>query len=311
MNKMFFESALTGKNAFWRYLVMFVVVFAVTNTIGALPLILVIVMKGLANPELLDTTSENLMDLSIYGIDSNTGLVLMIFPFIVGLITLFLLMKPLHGRTLKSLFNGGGNIRWKKFFISAFVWMLLMGIYLFISIQNDPDNFTLNNTSKSLIWLIVIAVLMIPFQTTFEELLFRGYLMQGAGAWFRNKWMPLLITALFFGLLHSFNPEIKEYGFWTMMPQYILYGLVFGLITILDNGIEIAMGAHAANNVFLSIFVTQKSSALQTAAIYEQQEVYPWNDFLSLLAVSVVFVAIMLLLNKWRFRGLFRLNFDS
>ncbi|HDZ40676.1 MAG TPA: CPBP family intramembrane metalloprotease [Bacteroidetes bacterium] len=308
---MFFESALAGKNAFWRYFVIFVVVFAATNTIGALPLIIVIVMKGIANPEILDNNPENLMDLSVYGIDSNTGLVLMILPFIVGLISLFLLMKPLHGRTFKSLFNGGGKIRWNKFLISAFVWMLLMGVYLFISIQHDSENFTLNNTSKSLIWLIIIAALLIPFQTSFEELLFRGYLMQGAGAWFRNKWMPLLITALFFGLMHSFNPEIKEYGFWTMMPQYVLYGLVFGLITILDNGIEIAMGAHAANNVFLSVFVTQKSSALQTAAIYEQQQVYPWDDFLSLLIVSMVFVAIMVVLNKWRFRGMFRLNFDS
>ncbi len=308
---MFFESALKGKNAFWRYLIMFIVVFAATNTIGALPLIIVIVLKGVANPDILDTTSENLMDLSTYGIDHNTGLVLMIFPFIVGLITMFLLMKPMHGRNFKSLFNGGGNIRWGKFIVSALLWFVLMGIYLYISIQNDPENFTLNNTSKSLIWLTIIALLLIPFQTTFEEILFRGYLMQGAGAWFRNKWMPLLITSIFFGLMHSFNPEIKEYGFWTMMPQYVIYGLVFGFITIVDNGIEIAMGAHAANNIFLSVFVTQKSSALQTAAIYEQQKVYPWNDFLSLLVVSVIFVAIIGIANKWCFREIFKFNHYS
>jgi len=303
---MFFESALEGKNAIWRYLIMFIVVFAATNTIGALPLIIVIVLKGVANPEILDTSSENLMDLSTYGIDHNTGLVLMIFPFIVGLIIMFVLMKPMHGRNFKTLFNGGANLRWGKFIISALVWFLLMGIYLYISIQNNPENFTVNNTSKSLIWLIIIALSLIPFQTTFEEILFRGYLMQGAGAWFRNKWMPLLITSIFFGLMHSFNPEIKEYGFLTMMPQYVFYGLVFGLITIIDNGIEIAMGAHAANNIFLSVFVTQKSSTLQTAAVYEQKEAYPWQDFLSLLVVSVIFVVIMGILNKWCFREIFK-----
>lgn len=308
MNKMFFESALTGKNAVWRYLLMFFVVFLVTNTIGALPLVIVIVLKGIANPEILDTSTENLMDLSVYGIDENTGLVLMIFPFLVGLLSLVLLMKPLHGRTFKSLFNGGGNIRWKRFFTAALLWLLLMGIYLYFSIQNNPDNFSLNNTSKSLIWLVIIALLLIPFQTTFEEILFRGYLMQGAGAWFRNKWMPLIITSLFFGLMHAANPEIREYGFWTMMPQYIVYGLVFGLITIIDNGIEIAMGAHAANNIFLSVFVTQKSSALQTAALYEQKEVYPWSDFLSLVFVSLIFFVLMAIVNKWCFRGVFKLK---
>lgn len=287
---------------------MFVVVFAVTNTIGALPLISVIIVQGIKNPEILDTSTENLMNLSAYGIDSNVGLLLMIFPFIIGILALYLLFKPLHGRRFISLFSGAGRIRWNRFIISALVWLILMGIYLYFSIVNNPDNFTLNNVSGSLIWLIVIAVLFIPLQTSFEELLFRGYLMQGAGAWFRNKWMPLLLTSILFGLMHAFNPEIKEFGFWVMMPQYIMFGLVFGLVTILDNGIEIAMGAHAANNVFLSIFVTQKSSALQTAAIYEQNQVYPWTEFIALLVISVLFVAIMGIFNRWCFREVFRLK---
>lgn len=307
---MFFESALSGKNAFWRYLVMFIVIFAATNTIGALPLVSVILVKGIRNPEILDTSSENILNLSAYGIDPNVGLLLMIFPFIIGILALYLLFKPLHGRKFLSLFSAAGRIRWNKFFMSALVWFILMGIYLYISIMNNPDNFTLNNTSASLIWLIVIAVLFIPLQTTFEEILFRGYLMQGAGAWFRNKWVPLLLTSVLFGLMHAFNPEIKEFGFWVMIPQYVMFGLAFGFVTILDNGIEIAMGAHAANNVFLSIFVTQKSSALQTAAIYEQNQVFPWSEFIALLIVSILFITIMGILNRWCFRGIFRLNSD-
>lgn len=305
---MLFESALKGKNAFWRYLVMFVVVFAATNTIGALPLVIAIIVKGLNNPEMLDSAGANVLDLSVYGIDPNTGLLLMLFPFIIGLLTLYLLMKPLHGRSFISLFNGGGNIRWKKFFMSALVWLLLMGVYLHFSMLSDPDNFELNNTSASLIWLVLIAVLLIPFQTAFEELLFRGYLMQGAGAWFRNKWMPLILTSLLFGLMHSFNPEVKEFGFWMMMPQYVIFGLVFGIMTVLDDGIELAMGAHAANNVFLSVFLTQESSALQTAALFEQQKVYPWADFLSLTLISLVFLALMGMLNKWCFTGIFKIK---
>ncbi|MBN1388609.1 MAG: CPBP family intramembrane metalloprotease [Bacteroidales bacterium] len=308
---MFFESALQGKNTFWRYLIIFVIIFIATNTIGALPLISVIVVKSLNNPEILDSTSGNLMNLATYGIDPNVGLILMIFPFIIGLLTLYLLMKPLHRRKFITLFNGGGRIRWKKFFIAALVWLILMGIYLYISITYDLGNFTINNLSGSLVWLIIIAILLIPFQTTFEELLFRGYLMQGAGAWFRNKWLPLIITSLLFGLMHSFNPEIKEFGFWVMIPQYVTFGLVFGLITIFDNGIEIAMGAHAANNVFLSVFVTQKSSALQTPALFEQQQVYPWTDFLSLVILSVIFIALMGILNRWCLTGIFKINYDS
>ncbi|HCC70988.1 MAG TPA: hypothetical protein DEQ09_07555 [Bacteroidales bacterium] len=308
---MFFESALKGKNSFWRYLLMFFIVFFVTNTIGALPLIVTVIIKGVSNPEILDASPENLMNLSTYGIDSNTGLILMLFPFIIGLLTLYLLVKPLHHRKFIDLFNGGGKIRWNKFFMSALVWLILMGIYLYICISNDPGNFTINNISSSLLWLIIIAVLLIPFQTTFEELLFRGYLMQGAGAWFKNKWIPLLLTSLLFGLMHSFNPEIKEFGFWVMIPQYVTFGLVFGLLAILDNGIELAMGAHAANNVFLSILVTQKSSALQTAALYEQQRVYPWSEFFSLIIISVLFIVLMWILNRWCLKDIFKMECDN
>ncbi len=77
----------------------------------------------------------------------------------------------------------------------------------------------------------------------------------------------------------ALNPEVKEYGFLTMMPQYILFGLIFGVITILDDGIEAAMGAHTVNNVFICIMVTNKSSALQTPALYEQKNVFPWTEF--------------------------------
>ncbi len=308
---MFFESALKGKNSFWRYVVMFIVVFAATNIVGALPLVLVLVFNSVKNPEVFDASSENLMDLSLYGIGPNTGLVLMIFPFIIGLITFMLLMKPMHRRNVMTVFNGSKRIRWKKFLLSALVWLALMGIYLYFSISNNPGNFTINNTSNTLIWLVIIAIFLVPLQAAFEEILFRGYLMQGAGAWFGNKWLPLIITSLLFGLMHALNPEVRAFGFWIMMPQYVLFGLVFGILTVLDDGIELAMGVHAANNVFLSIFITHKSSALQTAAVFEQKDVYPWADFLSLLLVSVLFISLMGILNKWCFKGKFKINCKS
>ena len=101
-------------------------------------------------------------------------------------------------------------------------------------------------------------------------------------------------------LLHGLNPEVKEYGFLTMMPQYILFGLIFGIITILDDGVEAAIGAHTANNAFLCIMVTSKSSALQTAALYEQHRIYPWVEFAALLAVGLIFILILKMIFRWK-----------
>jgi hypothetical protein len=85
-----------------------------------------------------------------------------------------------------------------------------------------------------------------------------------------------------------------------MMPQYILFGLIFGIITILDDGVEAAIGAHTANNAFLCIMVTSKSSALQTAALYEQHSLYPWVEFAALLVVGLIFILILKMIFRWK-----------
>jgi len=107
------------------------------------------------------------------------------------------------------------------------------------------------------------------------------------------------MTSIFFGLMHAFNPEVKEYGFLTMIPQYIVFGLIFGIITIMDDGIEASMGAHTANNIFLCIMVTNKSSALQTPALYEQYNIFPWTEFAALVATGIVFILILKVVFKW------------
>lgn len=284
---------------------MFIAAFGAANTIGAIPLIVAIVATTAADPSLLGAASENIADMSVFGIEPNLALVLIVIPFIVGLLTVSLMMKPLHGRTFMSLINGGSSCRWSRVIISFLLWAFLMAVYLVLSLKLDPSNFTLHNTGKSLIVLAVISLLLMPFQTTFEEVLFRGYLMQGIGVSARNKWVPLLITSILFGLMHVMNPEIKEFGFLTMMPQYISFGLLFGIISVLDNGIELAIGAHAANNIFLSVFVTQKASTLQTVAMFEQQAVRPWSEYLYLIILSVIFIGTLFIIYKWKVRESF------
>jgi membrane protease YdiL (CAAX protease family) len=293
------ESAFKGKNNFWRYIVMFVLILIASNTIGAIPLIISLVIKSASNPEVFSQLSANPDDFSILGLEPNAGLLMMLFPFIAGLAAFILLVKPLNRRTLKDTINGTGKIRWNRFFISAFIWLMLSALYLFLNIKLDPSNFTLNNKTVSLISLTLISLLFIPFQAAFEEVLFRGYLMQGFATVLRNRWFPLIMTSFLFGLMHAFNPEVKEFGFLTMMPQYILFGLIFGVITILDDGIEAAMGAHTANNIFLCIMVTNQSSALQTPALYEQHAIYPWTEFTALLFTGVAFVLILKIIFKW------------
>ena len=278
---------------------MFAVILIISNTIGALPLFIALLLKSTSNPEILNQITSNPNDFSILGLDPNLGLMMMLFPFIAGLAAFILLIKPLHNRTLKTTINGTGSIRWNRFFISGLIWILLSLIYLFVYLKIDPENFLINNSTNTLIILSLISILFIPFQAAFEEVLFRGYLMQGFASVVRRRWFPLIMTSVLFGLMHAFNPEVKEFGFLIMMPQYVLFGLIFGVITIMDDGIEAAMGAHTANNVFLCIMVTNDSSALQTPALLEQQNIYPWTEFTGLLFTGIVFIYVLSKMFKW------------
>lgn len=293
------ESTFKGKNSLWRYIVMIAAVLIASNTIGALPLLTGMLVKSASTPEVFSQLAENPNDYSVLGLDQNILLLMMIFPFIAGLAIFVLLVKPLNGKPFKTVINGTGKIRWNRFFISASVWLILSALYLFFYLKLDPSNFNINNKTISLLVLAVISVMFIPFQAAFEEVLFRGYLMQGFAALLRNRWFPVVMTSVLFGLMHSLNPEVKEFGFLTMMPQYILFGLIFGVITIMDDGIEAAMGAHSANNIFLCIMVTNKSSALQTPAFYEQINIYPWTEFAGLLLTGLIFVVILKTIFKW------------
>ncbi len=138
--------------------------------------------------------------------------------------------------------------------------------------------------------LIILSLILIPFQTGFEELLFRGYLMQGFGLLFKYRWATLLITSLLFGGLHYFNPEVTEFGAWITMPQYIWFGIFFGICALMDGGLELSWGIHSINNIFLSVVFTQDSSALQTPALYKITDFNPTVDLVVLLVLTLIFM---------------------
>ncbi len=134
--------------------------------------------------------------------------------------------------------------------------------------------------------LLVVAVIFVPIQTATEELIFRGYLMQGFGLAFKNTIAPLIITSVLFGLMHGTNPEAKAHGLLLMLPYYIFFGMFLGMLTLLDEGLELAMGIHCANNLVSSLLITSKNSVLQTDAIFFTSVENPVNEFLMWIAMA-------------------------
>jgi len=286
---MFLENVFGGKNDIGRWFAMLVIVIIGTQFIGLIPYGITVFLNLNDNPDLMPDP-ENAFDFTAYDISPVTGLALMIIPFAVGLIALLLLMKPIHERPILSVITGGDSFRWKRVLWGGGVWFILIALYAVFSVAIGLQKLELQFDPESLIPLVIVSVLLIPFQTGFEEVFFRGYLMQGFAKIVQNRWVPLLITAILFGGLHYLNPEVRAFGLEVMMPQYIWFGIFFGLCTLMDDGIELALGAHTINNIFLSIIFTQQSSAIQTPALFNVTDFNPVIDLFGLLLLSLVFI---------------------
>lgn len=297
----FLERAIDGQNQWWKYVIAIVAALVAANTIGAIPLFIVIIYGIIKNNGEVDLNPSNMMDFSGIGISSNITLAAMLFSFVVGLVTLILFFKPFHKRTLSEVINGTKKIRWSRMVVGGLVWLLISVVGLVIDLLTNPEDFTFLFNASSFIPLVFISILLIPLQCAFEELTFRGYLAQGIGAWTRNRWMVILIPSILFGILHLANPEVTEYGIAIMLPQYIIIGVVFGLISVLDDGIELAIGVHAINNIFASLAITHSSSVLQTNALFTAKVIDPYMGLLALMISSILFIAIVALKYRWKF----------
>jgi hypothetical protein len=67
--------------------------------------------------------------------------------------------------------------------------------------------------------------------------------------------------------LHIANPEVDKLGN-IIMIYYIGTGFFLGILTLMDEGMELALGFHAANNLFTALLVTADWTAFQTYSIY-------------------------------------------
>lgn len=289
----FILAALPGDNSFLKYVGGTLVIlgfFFVGQTPMAAALQLFATAKNLdLNPELLLAA----------GFDNNLYLFLAILTFIVGDIGIWIAVKFVHKRRFLSLITPFAKVNWKKLAIAFFIYLLLTAAVEGIGYALNPDNYLFRFEAGNFAVLFFITVLFMPFQTSFEELFFRGYLMQGLSFLCRRTWPALLLTSVLFALMHSWNPEVDKFGFWVMFPYYCSFGLLLGYIALQDKGLEISLAVHAANNIFSSLFLTFEGSALQTDALFIQKTMDPARMMPYYFASMFVFLLVCSFVFGW------------
>jgi putative uncharacterized protein yyaK len=295
------ECVTAQKSQWYWYLLVIFICFMATNTVGAIPLFIILITQWIQNPKPLTDINSFSQESMMSGIDSNLYLASMAFSFVVFLAVAIWIIKMFHGRSWTEVINGTKRVRWSRFFVGLAVWGVLQVGSFAINYMTDPDNFEFRFEPVRFILLTIISLTMLPIQSSCEEFVFRGYLAQGVASWTGSRLWALLIPSVLFALLHSPNPEVAKYGFGVMMANYFLIGLTFGLISLLDDGIELAMGAHSINNILGSILMTYEGSALRTDALFKAKIINPGEDLLMGILFSAVFIGILAFIYKWKF----------
>ncbi|MFC4722022.1 CPBP family intramembrane glutamic endopeptidase [Geojedonia litorea] len=292
---MYIEQAYKGLHDWWRYIVGVIIAIAGVF-IFSVPHAAAIAYKQLKGE--VDMSKLNDINYIMTLFESNINLILILLPFVGGLICLLLAVKFLHKQPLIQLTTTRKSIDWKRFWFVFFFWGILSSGLVLLDYFMSPDDYVLNFNLTPFLILCVIAIILVPLQTSFEEYLFRGYLMQGLGIITKRKWVPLITTSLVFGLLHISNPEVEKLGY-IIMVYYIGTGLFLGIMTLMDEGLELALGFHAANNLFTALLVTADWTAFQTHSIFKDLSDPTEAGFIDVfMPVFVVFPILLFIFSK-------------
>ncbi len=204
------------------------------------PLVVVGLATGAADLGLLGFNIKNL---------SPTAFVVVNLSLIVLIPVSGLSIWMVHQIRPRYLSSVVGGIRWRWLARCALIVLPLWLVYLALGLVVAPPE-----SARPAHWLalLIIVLTMTPFQAAGEEYLFRGWLMQNVGAYFRRPIVGLVpavaVSAAVFAAAHG-SPDP-----WTL-ASIGCFAVVAGVAAYRTGGLEAGIAMHAVNNVLAFVSV--------------------------------------------------------
>ena len=152
---------------------------------------------------------------------------------------IYIASKIVRDRPFSSYASSRGGWNWKLYFKCLLIPLAVYIIVNVISILIDKNPKT--STSQVSLITMVLSLILIPLQCIAEEYVFRGALMQALGSWFKIPILAIVIQAIIFALLHSYDA--------LGVISIAISGVVYGLLAWRTNGIEAGAAIHSINNL--------------------------------------------------------------
>jgi len=275
LTERYLDLARPGRNAWWRYALGVLVIAFSWLVLGYVPYALLVMSGAHAGP-LVDFVALNFS----------------IFMMLAGLAVT---VRWLHRRPLRSLVTPAARFDWRRAGQGAGAWLVLAAATAAAEHLLFPDRYYVSFDAARFLPFLVAVLLLTPIQCLAEELVFRGYALQGLGLLTRRPAVLAAASALIFTLPHLLNPEVARHGVLVMAANYFAIGLLLALVTLRDGRLELAIGVHAVNNVFLALVANYEGSALETESVYTARDLDPVYSLVTLILGGWIFY-------RWIFR---------
>ncbi|MEM9541456.1 MAG: CPBP family glutamic-type intramembrane protease [Cyanobacteria bacterium P01_E01_bin.42] len=295
----FINAARQGKNQWWRYLLGISLILFSWLIIGGLlygislffALVIPIVIQNPFGSDLPD----DVVDLQgiVERIPAAIAYFLANIPSLFFFLSLLFVVCVIHRRHFLTLIRGDRSSRWQRFWQGFGLWFVLLSGINFIAYFLDPGSFEINLNPITWCLFVIPAFFVVLLQSGTEELFFRGYLLQGLGLLIQNKTILAVLTGIIFAIPHFLNPEMLRNPL-ILSLTYLSLGFFLGLLVVKDNGLELALGQHAANNFVIVTLFNTKDSVLVSPAIFLSDSSHPGTGLIVYWVEFAIFYYLLL-----------------
>ena len=285
----------TSKSSPQHFIFTLLLVLVAYVLVGQLPLLFAYFSLEDQSIDMLEALQRH------YGL--NTTFVLVMLPLVVTFFALVLGIKYIHKWSVLSVATVRKRIDFRRITLSFCCWFAILFVSTFITFN---DQIVWNFKFSNFLILFLLSIVVLPIQCAAEELFFRGYLFQWVGTTIRKPFIVILITGSLFGLLHAGNPEVSVLGTFALI-YYVWSGFFLGILAQIDQGLELPLGYHIANNLFATLIVTSNWQAFTTDAILldTNPPSFTVETMLLLLVGQSLFLLIFAKIYQWKKGQLF------
>lgn len=303
----FLNNAFKGRQEIWMAFLALSVTWIFWVGIGLVPLGMLIGYVQATDPDAALAYTRNPLDFELLGVPTSWVFVAILMQFVIGLVGVMLSERAILAKKVKLVFTGATKFRWGRAIAAWAVWTGFAAVYQLATFLFWPESLSYSVNWEQWLVFLPITFLLVPLQCAFEEVAIRGQLMQLSHRLVpRVPFVSMLLSSIVFAALHAANNEVEAYGALFMMLHYFTFGLMLAAFAVMDEGLELSIGIHAANNVFAFCFVSYPESSLSTPTIFSQLQMNAGLDYLMVLVFMAMFFFIFIKDKKRAFSMLLR-----